>query len=286
MMKMKNILLLSLSLLIIGSLSGQNQKTKIMTLGVFHFAYPNLDAVKTNDQDKICVLEEPYQIEIRAISKAIAEFNPTIISIEQTIDRQPIIDSLYSLYKADKFELRRSEVYQLGFRMGKELNLDRIYCVDDEGKHYKSIEAIFKDSVRLSKFEDYFLNSGDNKYKQSMTQKKVSGIIDALYDCNRPEKIKERLALYLLHPFKYEEEPGDFTGVDFETGRWYNRNLRIFRNIQRIPHNSEDRILLIIGSEHLNLLNLFFETSLEFEFVSPLPYLKIKNYEDIIKEGN
>jgi hypothetical protein len=80
--------------------------------------------------------------------------------------------------------------------------------------------------------------------------------------------------VYLLHPFKYEENPGDFTGVDFETGRWYNRNLRVFRNIQRIPHNSEDRILLIIGREHLNLLNLFFDTSREFELVSPLPYLE------------
>ena len=80
--------------------------------------------------------------------------------------------------------------------------------------------------------------------------------------------------MYLLNPFKYEEKPGDFTGADFETGRWFNRNLRIFRNIQRIPHNSEDRILLIIGSDHLNLLNLFFDISKEFEFVSPLPCLE------------
>jgi hypothetical protein len=42
-----------------------------MTLGVFHFAYHNLDAVKTVDQDKISVLEEPFQSEIVAISEAI-----------------------------------------------------------------------------------------------------------------------------------------------------------------------------------------------------------------------
>ncbi len=71
-----------------------------------------------------------------------------------------------------------------------------------------------------------------------------------------------------------EEEPGDFFGVDLETGRWYNRNLRIFRNVQRIPKSPDDRILLIVGAEHLNLLNLFFDISKEYEFVSPLPYLK------------
>ena len=79
---------------------------------------------------------------------------------------------------------------------------------------------------------------------------------------------------YLKVPFKYEEKEGDFTGVDFETGRWFSRNLRIFRNIQRIPADSNDRILLIIGREHLNLLNWYFDVSDEFKLVSPLPYLE------------
>ena len=249
-------------------------QTKIMTLGVFHFAYPNLDVIKTDEIDKISVLDEPFQSEIQSICKAIEEFNPTIITIELTPVNQSIIDSLYLQYKSDKFALKKSEIYQLGFRIGKQLKLDKIYCVDDPGRHYENIEAIFKDSVRLSKFEDYYMNSRDTIYEIPITQSKVSSIINALYESNEPEKIKERLATYLLHPFKYEEVEGDFTGVDFETGRWYNRNLRIFRNVQRIPINSNDRILLIMGSEHLNLLNLFFETSREFELVSPLPYLE------------
>ncbi|TVR39512.1 MAG: hypothetical protein EA394_09540, partial [Bacteroidia bacterium] len=67
---------------------------------------------------------------------------------------------------------------------------------------------------------------------------------------------------------------GDFTGVDLESGRWFNRNLRIFRNVQRIPSDPDDRILLIVGADHLNLLNIFFDISWEFELVSPLPYLE------------
>ncbi|HSL88385.1 MAG TPA: DUF5694 domain-containing protein [Ignavibacteriaceae bacterium] len=275
---MKALLILLCGLFISNSTFGQSDdippQTKIMTLGVFHFAYPNLDAVKTDDKDKISVLEEPYQSEIIAISVAISDFNPTIIAVEWTPDNQPVIDSLYLQYKADRFVLGKNEIHQLGFRIGKHLNLDKIYCVDDWGRHYENIEAIFNDSVRLSKFEDYYLHSRDTIYGLSVSAGKVTSIIDELYKINRPEYIKERLSGYLLHPFKYEEQPGDFTGVDFESGRWYNRNLRIFRNIQRIPYNSEDRILLIIGSEHLNLLNLFFDTSREFELVSPLPYLE------------
>ncbi len=253
-------------------------RTKIMTLGVFHFAYHNLDVVKTEKQNQISVLEEPYQSEIIAISKAIEEYNPTIIAIEVTPDRQRQTDSLFLLYKSDRLILGKDETDQLAFRLGKDLNLNKIHCVNDFGKHYDNILSIFNDSTRSLKFEDYFLKSRDTIYGKPPTGKKVSGIIDELYEINKPEVIRESLAIYLLNPFEYEEEPGDFTGVDFVTGRWFNSNLRIFRNIQRIPHTADDRILLIIGAGHLNLLNIFFDVSNEFELVSPLPYLdKAKN---------
>jgi len=138
---------------------------------------------------------------------------------------------------------------------------------------YANLDSIFNDPARLKKFEDYYLTNPDSVYQLPAPKMKIKSVIDALIESNNPERVRERLSVYLLHPFKYEETPGDFTGVDFETGRWYNRNLRIFRNIQRIPHNNDDRILLIIGSEHLNLLNLFFDISREFELVSPLQYL-------------
>ncbi len=267
------------SLLLITSISfGQEvvkqTRVQIMTLGVFHFAYPNLDAIKTEDKDKISVLDEPYQSEIIAISKAICEYKPTIIAIEVTPDQQLKIDSLYSMYKNNQFNLGKSEVYQLGFRIGKTLNIPEVFCVDDRGKHYESIERLFKDSTRAAKFEEYYYNSPDSIYGTSGTSKEVSSIINKLNELNEPSGIKERLSTYLLNPFKYEEKSGDFKGVDFETGRWFNRNLRIFRNIQRLPYSADDRILLIIGREHLNLLNLFFDVSKEFEFVSPLPYLE------------
>lgn len=275
------VLIISLcSLLFTFSLSGQvsdnlpETKTKVMTLGVFHFAYHNLDVVTTEKKNQISVLEEPYQSEIIAITKAIEKFNPTIIAIERTPDRQHRIDSLFQLYKSDKLTLGKDEIDQLAFRLGKDLNLNKIFCVNDFGKHYDDIVAIFNDPLRAAKFEEYFIKSRDTLSGRPQTGKKVSGIIDELYEINRPEAIKEDMAVYLSNPFKYEEQPGDFTGVDFETGRWFNRNLRIFRNIQRIPHSADDRILLIIGAGHLNLLNRYFDVSNEFEFVSPLPYLE------------
>jgi hypothetical protein len=252
-------------------------KTPVMTLGVFHFAYPNRDAVKTKKEDQISVLDEPYQSEIVAICKAIEEFNPTVIALEIDPSVQHKIDSLYNLYKMDKFQLKKNEIFQLGFRMAKNLNLSKLYCVNDWGRYYAGLEDIFKDSARLARFEHYYNHFPDSAYALKETAKRVESILAELKRLNAPERIKQRLSVYLLNPFKYEETPGDFTGVDFETSRWFSRNLRIFRNVQRIEREPNDGILIIMGADHLNLLNIFFDVSNEFELVSPMPYLdKVK----------
>ena len=274
---MKSIFILVIIISALNSALGQNSsippKTQIMTLGVFHFNYPNLDAVKTEEKDQISVLDEPYKSEIIRIYEAILEFKPTIIAIEQTPEYQHRIDSLFDLYRNGNWELGRNEIYQLGFRLGKSLGLEKMYCIDDVGRNYSNLDSIFNDSIRLNNLVSYYFSNQDSAYRLPNTNTRITSVINTLIDVNNPENIRAGLSGYLLHPFKYEERPGDFTGVDFESGRWFNRNLRILRNIQRIPRGADDRILLIIGSDHLNLLNLFFDISREFELVSPLPYL-------------
>jgi hypothetical protein len=264
---------LLISNFLFAQLSAHLEQTPVMTLGVFHFSFPNLDAVKTADEDKISVLDEPWQSEIVAIAKAIEDFRPTIIAVEQHPSQQNRLDSLYNLFLTDKWKLQTNEVQQLGFRIARNMGLERLHCVDDMGSHYENILQIFNDTSRLAAFENYFFLS---PYRQLGMQNasKVESIIEELLTHNHPDQVRHSLESYFVHPFKYEENPGDFTGVDFESGRWFNRNLRILRNIQRIERNSDDRILLIIGYGHLNLLNIFLDISPEFELVSPLPYLQ------------
>lgn len=250
-------------------------KTQIMTLGSFHFDFPNLDVVKTAEEDQISVLDEPWQSEIKAIAQAIALFRPTIIAIEREPKYQQRIDSLYLLYQEGKRALGKSETQQLGYRLAASLQLNRVYCIDDPGQHYAHILSIFNEPARYKAFEDYYLQSPYfAQAQQDLAQTRISSITQELIRLNQPDYVRKRLESYLLHPFKYEETAGDFVGVDFETGRWFNRNLRIFRNIQRIPQMPGDRILLIMGADHLSVLNPLFEMSSEYELVSPLPFLE------------
>jgi hypothetical protein len=252
------------------------EKIEVLTLGVFHFAYPNLDVQKTAKEDQINVLEDPWQKEIQAIALALKEFRPTIIAVEADSTEQAGLDSLYRAYLRGEHSLQKSEIEQLGFRLAKASNLSGVRWTNDWGKHYQHLSFIFNDTLPETRdFARYIQNNPDSIYNTGgIPQEKAVGITDFLIQRNNPDHIRQRLGAYLTGAFKYERKPGDFTGVDFETGRWFNRNLRIFRNVQRLGATPRDRILLIYGADHLNLLNIFFEASPEYKLISPLPYLE------------
>jgi len=258
-------------------LSQPIEKTEVMTLGVFHFSFPNFDVQQTEKEDQIDVLDEKYQKEIIAIVEKLKTFQPTIIVIERTPAEQSKIDSLFKAYRSGDYTLKRNEEEQIGFRVAKELQIEKLYCVDEWGNFSENINTWINDetSITSQHFETYFMHNPDSsKYFVPEPVFKSKGIIEQLKVLNHPDYIKNTLGSYLIGTFKFEEKAYDFAGVDFETGRWFSRNLKIFRNIQRINATTKDKILVIYGAGHLNLLNYFFECSPEYELVSPLPFLE------------
>ena len=270
-------LLLSLCLTFFAAtLLAQPSKTEVLTLGTFHFNFPNLDVVQTSKKDQIDVLQPAFQKEIEVIVNKIAQFRPTIIVIERPSSRQQQTDSLYNSYLSGQHALRRNEEEQIGFRLAKQLRIQKLYCVDEWGDFNESMKNIVtgKDSLEAKKFENYFKNNPDSLKRFITTPLfKSKGILAELRQANNEENIKKSLGNYLTGLFKYESKENDFMGVEFETGRWFNRNLKIFRNIQRIEAGPTDRILVIYGADHMNLLNYFFDCSPEYKRVKTNDFL-------------
>ena len=252
---------------------------EVLTLGVFHFNFPNLDVVKTEEEDQIDVLLPEYQKEIELIVEKLSVFKPTVIVIEVEPDYQDVIDSLYNQYLLNNHQLKRGEHQQIGFRIAKKMGLTKLYCVDEFGlgSYYPHIINIFNNeeseeyAALIKAFEDDS-NSSYNFHKERIF--KTEGILAELIQLNDEENIKKDLGNYLLDIFKHETVPYDFTGVDLQIGRWFGRNLKIFRNIQRIETTPSDRILVIFGSAHLNILNYLFECSPEYTLLRANDFLK------------
>lgn len=254
-------------------------RVPVLTLGTFHFNFPNLDQVKVSDENIIDVLDPIYQQEIEELVNRLYEFRPTIIVIERGYSLQHKVDSIYNLYREGGFVLGRSEDQQIGFRLAKMLNLDKLYCVDDWGQLYDKTLKILQDdtSEEYKSFERSFSDNSDSLYRyEPQMLFKSKGIIAELVELNRRENIVNSLGNYLIGHFKFESQPYDYTGVDFETGRWFNRNLRIFRNIQRIDVGADDRILVIYGSGHLNILNYLFEASPQYKLEKTNEFIEIQ----------
>jgi hypothetical protein len=67
----------------------------------------------------------------------------------------------------------------------------------------------------------------------------------------------------------------EYPGVDSKTA-WYNRNLRIFANIQRIAEKPGERILVGIGAGQLPILRNAAMSSPEYDLVEVGRYLGVR----------
>jgi hypothetical protein len=253
------------------------QEVDVLTLATFHFAFHNRDIQKIENDDQINVLKPEHQNEIEKIAGMISTFKPTIIAIEVDPIQQTKIDSLYNDYLNGKYQLSREESEQIGFRLAKQNNIKKLYCVNDWGKLPEQINNVVygNDTFARQKFMDFFYNNPDSlKIYEKEDVYKTKGILEELRELNSDVFLKKDLGNYLISVFKYETDENEFFGVDFTTGWWFNRNLKIFRNIQKIPTKPDDRILVIYGSGHMNILNILFDASPEYRLVKANDYLK------------
>lgn len=242
------------------------QKTKVLVVGTFHMDYPGFDDHKTTDNDKIDVLKEPKKSEITELVDYIKKFKPTKIAVEARKDRNPT--EKLQQYKAGTLKESRDETYQIAMRIAAEMQLDSLYPVDDVPLNQDWYK---KDSISLNKMlgeidwdrkeplDSLYTTWYDYNDKVTAT----SNLLSYFKYMNSPESHQYGYGAYLTGWFKSENNQG----ADFLSMWWYNRNLRIFRNIQGITDCAEDRIMVLMGNGHAAILRQLFEASPEYEFV-------------------
>jgi len=250
-------------------------KAQILYLGVFHFDYPGLDVHQSAHQ--VDVMAPQRQREIAELVELLARYRPTRIAVEATPDRQPFLDSLYREFHAGRWDPARNEIYQLGFRLARRLGHAKVYAVDAE-RH-----PFFVDLAREQlepRAEELFATDREwrerfdrwRSYEDSTAAERGETLRRMFLQMNSPLQINRAHLSYSVGFFKFDGEEGGYLGADFVSG-WYNRNLRIFRNLQRITESPGDRILFLVGSGHLPLLHFITQHSPEYDLVEVADYL-------------
>jgi hypothetical protein len=243
-----------------------NEKAQILVVGTFHFDYPGLDVMKIKDEDKIDVLLEPKKTEVTEVVEYIKKFKPSKIAIE-AFDSWNATDKLKE-YNKGGFRDERDERYQLAIRVASELKLDTLYSINAQS--YDN-ELMKLDTIYFEKlFRDFDFKSDDpynELYEKWFTEDSKNipkvHLLDYLKHINSKESHQYGYGVYLVGDFKLDNS----RGADILSIWWYNRNLRIFRKLQEITEDPNDRILIIIGNGHAEILRQLIESSPEYEFI-------------------
>lgn len=255
---------------------GVDSLPRIFLLGSFHFEYPNLDANKVEKSKQIDILSKHKQKELQKLLDYIALFKPTKICIEAPVKWNAM--KKYRIHKTENKELGRDEIQQIAFRLMDRFKLDTVYCVDASTIADDLTES--KDSIVFKPyideiFKDYSFKATPN-YKKWIEYETKQHLEVPLFEyfkyLNSQKRFLRDYGYYLLGEFKN----GEYNGADALATYWYDRNLRIFRNIQRITTSPNDRILVLFGAGHISILDQLLKCTPEYNYIK-FDDLKNKN---------
>lgn len=243
------------------------ERAEVLLLGTYHFNYPGADGYKTPESLQFDILSAQKQAEINEVISAILKFKPTKIAIEAMPQSQLRFDTLYQKYLFGQLSNKRDEWFQLGFRLAQKLKLSKVYCIDAK----PFVKTLYETDTTLA--NKYNLGSDttfaelnlqyEQYYAYDDTLQKFMKLKDYLLLINSDKYLQYDNGQYLTYTRNgTNTEP---FGADGFISKWFNRNVRIFSNIQRLANSKKDRILVIFGGGHIPILKFLIESGQEFK---------------------
>ena len=222
-------------------------RPEILVLGTYHMANPGRDQHNIRADD---VLAPQRQSEIAQLVEVLKGFRPTKIAIEAPVGSTRVTGH-YADYLAGSYQLTRNEDEQIGFRLAKELGHGTIYPVDEEGDFpYGRVLNYAKASGRAAQLAA-LQAAVEKRVREQDDYLHSHTVLETLMLMNSDAAVARDVAGYLAFvPFG---DPDDYAGPDL-LAMWYQRNIRIYRNIVALIDSPQERILVLYGAGHLGWL--------------------------------
>lgn len=223
------------------------QPAKVMLLGMFHFANPGRDMVKTR---VINVMTPDNQAYLDGLAARMAAFKPTDVLVECSPADQAKYDDSFRAYLAGNFVLPSNETYQIGYRIAKRAGLSRVTCFDEDAAGWNAqpmFEYMEKHEPEAKKsLEATFQTLGAEMDKEQATL----SLLELLQLTNDPGRDALNKSLYLRT--NDVDAGGGFVGAD-AAASWWHRNFRMYANIQKAAAPGR-RVIALAGQGHTAIL--------------------------------
>jgi hypothetical protein len=248
-------------------------KPTFVLLGTYHMGTEGNNVFKSDVDD---VTSPERQKQIGGLIEKLKKYKPTKIAIECDVENDAKFQANYDKYAAGKYELTKNERDQIGFRLAKELEHKKVYCVD-WGIFPKDPLYWYEKYAEKDEELNSFLTELRKKGKENNDAKNEKlrnlSIIDQLVFLNQPDLIEKSHQEY--YDIMRIGRGDEYVGANYLSW-WYGRNMKILMNIIRITDSPNDRILIIYGAGHNKILTQFARESGFYNVESPLKYLQKK----------
>ncbi|GAA5022519.1 hypothetical protein GCM10011506_00750 [Marivirga lumbricoides] len=259
------------------AVNSASSKIKVLNVGTFHFGYSS-DAHTTEFDEK----SESAQKEVRQIAEMMARFKPTIVCVESVPEKHVALNTLYREFLKNPATLitELGETSMLAFEVARLNGIDSIYGIDNHMGYNYSVGDFIENSPDLENSIDpeTYLELTNHPFKDYPELAEKEKHFD---DLPLPEKFRlmndprylDNSIISNADKLLYVGIGDEFQGAE-NAAIFYNRNMRIFSNLNRIKMSKEDRVFILMGSAHTAFLREFIERSPKFEMVNTLEYLR------------
>lgn len=273
------------------SLAGVAQGTRPAKIQVMVVGSDHLSQLY-NKQPQSDVFSPKKQAELAQVRAKLARFRPEVIFLENEPKEQGRIDSLYALYQKELLPLERlpggrSEGYQIGFALAKQLQLPSPQAVD---YYAATSQSLLSTGTNIEAYtQDLKLLQTTARPLKILVQHDSLSLYDYLALVNQPALIA------LVHRMQFNtpalvmngtfaaggtntvdlgKVDTEYIGAQFIT-LYYNRNLKIYSNLLRAQQQSQaKRVLVLFGVAHVGVLEELLAANPAYQVVHAATYLK------------
>ncbi len=241
----------------------------VLNVATFHMGHTS-DATRTAFNPK-----DPERVkEVHALAKRFAAFKPTVLVLENVPSRTEALQAMYYAYLKNPqmtFE-HPSEIELLAFEVGRLAGVKKVYGIDyKKGYNYRIYGELEKkaDSITYNAYWK-LVEKNTKNYMEKLNREPT--VMDH-FQMNNSKVYLDFLMNVNADMLLYASSPEGNEGA-FEAAKFYERNLIMFSNFNKIPLSADDRVFLLMGGTHSAFFRQWLERSPKYHEVDVLPYLK------------
>lgn len=244
------------------------KKIPVLNFGTFHMG-ETADATKTEFDEH----DKKNQKEVHKIAAMLAAFKPTVIIVETPLSYNEKLQSLYQQYIDNpEMEFKRpDEVELLAYELGRLSNTKRIYGIDHKMSYNYNVGAEIKNELDPAWHNKYYKNPL-KFYPEVNYDENELNLLEKLKQINH-DRFLDFLITVNADMLTHAGTKGNFEGAD-EAAKYYQRNLRMYSNLNRLELNEDDRVFILMGASHTAFFRDFISRSPKYTMVNTFDYLK------------